>query len=331
MHYFRPDYSAAELVSLTTRADADTYVLSLRELLEGLRHRILKRANRAGKLSDETIAQAFTHHAVRAWWGHKCQGYAFMSPLRQPWVPMSDVEIDPTTASLLATFGRRAALCTAPETAYQIGQLYTSLLPSHIKRSQSLYYTPPALARKLVQMATDAGTDFGSVRILEPSCGGGGGGGGGVVLTTVLRAMAVLEGNGSAAKFLQELPKRLVGVDKDPFGAWLAQVMIDGMLFLTAVHCNADLPVVVQIRDFLAPFSDQKYDLVIGNPPFGRLKLDDTQRSRFSRSITGHANIYKLFFDQGRQGSRGGNRGPDKRAAARRFRKKHRDHLGRHQ
>ena len=39
------------------------------------------------------------------------------------------------------------------------------------------------------------------------------------------------------------------------------------------------------------------YDLIIGNPPYGKVPLSDELRHRFKRSLYGHANLYGLFFD----------------------------------
>ncbi|MQT61498.1 N-6 DNA methylase, partial [Pseudomonas sp. FSL R10-0399] len=40
-----------------------------------------------------------------------------------------------------------------------------------------------------------------------------------------------------------------------------------------------------------------RFDLVIGNPPYGRAKLDAETRERYKRSLYGHANLYGLFTD----------------------------------
>lgn len=39
------------------------------------------------------------------------------------------------------------------------------------------------------------------------------------------------------------------------------------------------------------------YDLVIGNPPYGRVTLNPEVRARYQRSLYGHANLYGLFTD----------------------------------
>lgn len=40
-----------------------------------------------------------------------------------------------------------------------------------------------------------------------------------------------------------------------------------------------------------------RFDLVIGNPPYGRITLDPVMRSRYRDSLYGHANLYGLFTD----------------------------------
>lgn len=55
---------------------------------------------------------------------------------------------------------------------------------------------------------------------------------------------------------------------------------------------------VVQVCDSLERHSAQDgFDLVIGNPPYGRMRLSPEQRHTFRRSLFGHANAYGLFTD----------------------------------
>ncbi len=54
---------------------------------------------------------------------------------------------------------------------------------------------------------------------------------------------------------------------------------------------------VVDVADALHPQPEGAYDLVIGNPPYGRLKLSESMRERYARSLYGHANLYGLFTD----------------------------------
>jgi len=46
------------------------------------------------------------------------------------------------------------------EAAYRIGLIYTSLLPAQYRTNNGIYYTPPALANRLLDQAETAGIDW---------------------------------------------------------------------------------------------------------------------------------------------------------------------------
>jgi len=56
---------------------------------------------------------------------------------------------------------------------------------------------------------------------------------------------------------------------------------------------------MVETRDSLdlKPADQGTYDLVVGNPPYGRVSPAIERRAVFKRSIYGHANLYGLFTD----------------------------------
>ena len=88
------------------------------------------------------------------------------------------------------------------------------------------------------------------------------------------------------------------GYEIDPFGAWLAQVALDAFLLPLCQRANRPPPLVVELCDSLQiPGPHRPFDLVIGNPPYGRIKLGEADRARFRRSLYGHANLYGLFSD----------------------------------
>ena len=61
---------------------------------------------------------------------------------------------------------------------------------------------------------------------------------------------------------------------------------------------GTSLPKVVTRCDSLKPgVPDDHFDLVIGNPPYGRVTLSPADRARFKRSLFGHAKFYGLFTD----------------------------------
>ncbi len=98
---------------------------------------------------------------------------------------------------------------------------------------------------------------------------------------------------------LAALASRLTGWDLDPFAAWLASLSVDVITLPLTVAAGRRIPAVAEQRDALADFADVagRFALVMGNPPFGKLKDTPAIRSRFGRSLHGHPNLYGLFMD----------------------------------
>jgi adenine-specific DNA-methyltransferase len=98
---------------------------------------------------------------------------------------------------------------------------------------------------------------------------------------------------------LQQLATRLRGFETDPFGSWLSQRMIELSAADVRRAAERDLSSMIDMRDSLdlRPEDLGKFDLVIGNPPYGRISLPPERRRCFARSVYGHANLYGLFTD----------------------------------
>jgi adenine-specific DNA-methyltransferase len=179
------------------------------------------------------------------------------------------------------------------EAAYAIGTLYTTLLPEVFRAQHGIFYTPPPLVECLLVMAEQSGIDWTTARVLDPACGGGA-----FLVGVARRMMGALEG-AEPAIILQSIGARLRGFDIDPFGAWLAQAMVATALRPLAGAAGREVPALVATRDSLSlmPDDGDRYDLVIGNPPYGRVTLPPERRARFARSVYGHANLYGVFTE----------------------------------
>ncbi len=186
-----------------------------------------------------------------------------------------------------------AGLETAPpaEVAYAIGTLYTALLPAPFRAQHGIFYTPPELVECLLIMTEQAGVDWRTARVLDPACGGG------AFLIGVAGRMARALKGAEPAIALQSIAARLRGFDLDPFGTWLAQAMLAVALEPLARAARRNLPRLTETRDSLAFDADEveSCDLVIGNPPYGRISLSPERRRQFVHSVYGHANLYGLF------------------------------------
>ncbi len=179
------------------------------------------------------------------------------------------------------------------EAAYAIGSLYTALLPEAFRARLGIFYTPPGLVERLLDMAEEAGIDWKTARILDPACGGG------AFLIGVAARMASALQDAEPAIILQNVAARVRGFDVDPCGAWLAQAMLAIALQPIASAAGREVPQIVETRDSLElrPEEAEAWDLVIGNPPYGRITPPPERRKRFARSIYGHANVYAMFTE----------------------------------
>lgn len=80
------------------------------------------------------------------------------------------------------------------------------------------------------------------------------------------------------------------------------------MLLPVTLDAGKRLPVLVTVCDSLrSRVLSEHFDLVIGNPPYGRTPLEPAVRALYQRSLYGHANLYGLFTDLAlRQANPGG-------------------------
>jgi adenine-specific DNA-methyltransferase len=143
-----------------------------------------------------------------------------------------------------------------------------------------------------MDMAEQAGTDWGSARVLDPACGGGA-----FLAPLARRMLQALEGWSTEDK-AQHIAHHLAGLEIDPFAAWLSQVFLEIVFREGCPDFSSYLPTLVQIQDTLQENPQSSFDLVIGNPPYGRVRLSKESREKFKNSLYGHANLYGLFTDQ---------------------------------
>jgi adenine-specific DNA-methyltransferase len=168
------------------------------------------------------------------------------------------------------------------------------MLPDEMRSRLGAYYTPPPLAERLVSMATHAGVNWSTCRVLDPACGGG-------AFLSAVAAPLVKAGHGSATEILTSIATRVKGFEIDPYAAWLSQVFLEVCLMPLCQRAGQRFPVIVEVCDSLAAEEPKEraahYDLVIGNPPYGRVSLAAEVRERYRRSLYGHANLYGVFTD----------------------------------
>ena len=98
---------------------------------------------------------------------------------------------------------------------------------------------------------------------------------------------------------MRHLEDRLAGIEIDAFAAWMSRTFLQLLAYPLIKSTGRDLEIPIHQGDALraAEGEHRHFDLIIGNPPYGRVSLDVAQRERFRRSLYGHANLYGLFLD----------------------------------
>jgi adenine-specific DNA-methyltransferase len=233
------------------------------------------------------LAKSVTHYAETL-----ARTYNIDVAITPPPTDLTSSYLDASAEELAKTLGEAATAFDYDRAGYNLSIVYTGMLPSKMRSEWGIYYTPPALTERLLNMATEAGVDWTRCRVLDPACGGGA-----FLAPAALRIVEALS-DCDPAIIVQNIAGRLRGFEIDPFAAWLSQVFLEIALAETCRQAGRSLPQLVTVCDSLDSIpAGEGFDLVIGNPPYGRIGLTPDQRQRYRRSLYGHANLYGVFTD----------------------------------
>lgn len=255
---------------------------------------LLARALASSVKTDErlSLARGLVYAAVSTYWKAFQAGIPKPRPICKISPAVELLPVQEPAIALAQSMGLAAAELDVMDASYLLGVLYTAMMPGRFRSDLGAYYTPPALCERLLDMATEAGVDWQFARVLDPACGGG------AFLSPVARRMADHLKDCSAKIALNNIQRRLHGFELDPFAAWMSQVFLEITLDDLCRAAGRRLPSVVHVCDSLEQTpQDADFDLVIGNPPYGRITLSPELREKYRRSLYGHANLYGVFTD----------------------------------
>lgn len=276
----------------TTASRSDSRATGRIEELRAIKRSVSLTAERLSRRARIRFAVDFAVAAVEHYW-HEIQRAA-----PDVWSPPDrfagfDVRpLDDTSRWMAETLGRAAAQVDPVTAGYFIGTTYAAAIPSELRSRLGVYYTPPAVAARLLDQVAAAGIGWGSCTVLDPACGGG------AFLAPVAERILKELSHWEPKPLLDALTCRVRGLEIDPVAAWMSQVFLEAMALPVCRAVGRRLPVLVQVRNSLIHEpTDEAFDLVVGNPPYGRMKLSPRLRSRYRGSLYGHANLYGLFTD----------------------------------
>ncbi|MSW52151.1 MAG: N-6 DNA methylase, partial [Actinobacteria bacterium] len=183
----------------------------------------------------------------------------------------------------------------------EIGAAYAASLDPSTRARHGRHYTPLALAEHLWSMTRTAlghGAPYRALRglVRDPACGAG------VLLLPALREHLGATVKADARVALAGLPNFIEGIDADPAAVWVANATLaaEALPLLASVPARRrrPLPALAHVGDGLAA-GRRPARAVIMNPPYGRVKLEPSERERFANVLYGHANLYTLFMAAG--------------------------------
>lgn len=209
-------------------------------------------------------------------------------------LPETDLRLTAQVAAEALRLARLYAPMDEPTAAYLLTTLYTLALPDDLRAGNGMFFTPPALVDRLLDMVEEAGGDWAQHTVIDPAAGGGA-----FITSLAVRMAATLRASGATAlEAVEHISSHLSGVEIDPFSGWMADVFLNIALWDLCTEAGQMVPRLVASADSLRlDFGKRRFDIVIGNPPYGRVTLEPGLRKRYARSLYGHANLYGLFTD----------------------------------
>jgi len=179
------------------------------------------------------------------------------------------------------SLARLLSTLTVDERHYWVGVFYTLLLSPETRRDQAAYFTPPYLAATVLDLAVEYGFDLGAGSVLDPAAGGA------AFLSTIAARMT------AAGVAPRQAAGRLLGVEIDPGLARISRTLIAERLVVGGVSY-----VDVQVGDALRRRWKAEFDLVVANPPYGRITPAVLAGDHWKKvADSGNINKYAVFVE----------------------------------
>ena len=238
------------------------------------------------ELSDGALPVLAT---LPGWWARRAASFGLSGAfLDVRYALAAQPPVDPAA---LSTAVRRSDLLDA--TPEQLGEAYVTALDRTVRSHTGRHYTPSSLAAALWDQTQAAAGGRVDGLVLDPACGAG------ALLLPPLRSWLSIRAATQPDLVLAGAVTAVAGRDLDAAAVWLGNVVLASTFLPWWTEVPEDrrrpLPALLEVRDGLAE-QDPPAAAVVMNPPYGRVRLDQEERARWSHAVYGHANRYGLFL-----------------------------------
>lgn len=189
-----------------------------------------------------------------------------------------------------ASWVSRLDLLTA---AFWLGSAYATLAGSEARKKQSLYFTPPHLANRLLE---NAGEALLQGKIIDPACGGAA-----FLAPAAERIAQNLNKQGfTSAQILDYIETNLYGCDSDAFLCSLSATFLRMVLAKHIANTGREPNFHIRCAEGLSAFESLvgSFSVVLCNPPYKKLNKEEAALylDSYTDVIKGQPNLYTLFM-----------------------------------
>lgn len=183
------------------------------------------------------------------------------------------------------------------EAAYYISCIYSGLCDVAVRRDFAMFFTPPALARHIVERAIKSAGSLRSLRLMDPACGGAA-----FLLPSVVALRDFLRSQEVGPDgIIRAVNRQIIGIERDRTLAELSRQFIRMAVANEIQASQLEIGPVIRVGntlELLCRGTLPRTDVVLCNPPYRKIKATELawHRQRFADAIALQPNLYAMFM-----------------------------------